>query len=165
MKVTGAPIAPIGDAIQGWPRTSNILSDLPKAIPSGSPFLLFWWTGLSSIMWQDGVATTVMSLWQLMSWTVMLGGMWCRVECVVVMDCFLHGLPIVGGGLSGDIGISWLLWRVGDCWAGGTSSREGVWGSWGVATWSWDCAWEWGTCGCSSSSRSGFAFGVCWATC
>ena len=42
------------------------------------------------------------------------------------MECFLHGLPIVGGGLSGDIGISCLLCRVGDCWAGEISSREGI---------------------------------------
>ena len=53
-----------------------------------------------------------------MSCTVMLGG--------GVRACFRGGVPIVGGGLSGDIGISCLLVRVGECCAGGVPSKGGM---------------------------------------
>ena len=130
-------------------------TNLPKAIPSGSPVLFFMRICLSSSMWIVGVCTTVRSLGLVISCTAaMLGG-------------GLRGwLPIVGG-LSGDIGISCLPWRVGECSAGGVSSRDVMWGCWGGGgwvTWSRVWAWEWGTCWWLSSSRSEFAFGVCWVT-
>ena len=56
--------------------------------------------------------------WFVISCTVMLGG--------GVRVCFRGGLPIDGGGLSGDIGTSCLLDRVGECCAGGVSSRLGM---------------------------------------
>ena len=57
------------------------------------------------------------AVWLLISCTVMLGG--------GVRVCLRGGVPIVGGGLFGDVGTSCLLSRVGECCTGGVPSKEG----------------------------------------
>lgn len=135
----------------------------PKAMPSGSPFLRFTWSGFSSIMWHPGAATTAMesAVEFGISRTVMLGG--------GVMECLRGGVPIVGGGLSGDMGTSGLLVRVGECWAGGVPSRVAKWlweeGCGAGVTWRRGWGWEWGACLEPSSSSSFAVDGECGDTC
>ena len=134
----------------------------PKAIPSGSPFLLFTWRGFSSIMWQPAVPTIAMESTAefAMSRTVMLGG--------GVRGCFLRGDPIVGRGLWGDKGTSCLVLRFVECCADGAPSSvdKWLWGE-GCKSWRWwGGAWEWGECLETSSSSSEFEVGdfgeTCW---
>ena len=124
----------------------------PMAIPSGSPFRLLTWQGFSSTMWHEGAETTAIESagCPVISCTVMLGG-----------GDFLGELPIVGGGLFGDNGISCLPPIVGECCTG----EVGMWGGGPGVTCRRGWAWGWGARWFPSSSISGFDDGECWATC